>query len=301
MTVKELEISIRELTSTIAALVSKVSGLEVKIEAQNAIISRLTKVNSGQSQHVNSPTTSQDTPQAPAALQRPASLARPAANKKFSAAAKQIAVPASRESISRATATITPDVSKSCKLPLTSAAATKRASAPSAPLTSQPVAPTSRQDKSQDEAIKTVSSTEIAEEPVKTSLDNQAWTVVARRSAKKRRPHRPVITGTGNENAGLQAVERLKYVQVWTLKPSTTEESLLAHLNSISKCDKFTVERRLLKSSDHASFIIGLPECMLDLVKTPTSWPPRVKLADWFPARPRRQRGEQHSSRNDSE
>ncbi|KOB76660.1 Uncharacterized protein OBRU01_05442 [Operophtera brumata] len=104
-----------------------------------------------------------------------------------------------------------------------------------------------------------------------------------RRSTKPRK----ILTGSGKADDTLQTVEEMKFVQVWSLKPDTTEENIRTYLGKIRACDRYVVKKRVIKTDSHAAFEIGLPQSLYDVVSSPDSWPPGVKISDWFRWNPR--------------
>lgn len=133
---------------------------------------------------------------------------------------------------------------------------------------------------------------DIEASPSQTEKDE--WTKVIKRSHK-----RQIITGLGSDDNELQTVERMKYIQVWSLRPETTVQNVLNYVNKIDKCDEYVVEKRQIKTDRHAAFVIGCPERLYEQLSSPTSWPQRVKLSDWnmrFPREPRAARGSETGS-----
>lgn len=99
---------------------------------------------------------------------------------------------------------------------------------------------------------------------------------------------RKILTGSGKTDDTLQTVEEMKFIQVWSLKPDTTEENIKNYLEKIRTCDRYIVKKRVIKTDTHAAFEIGLPQSLYDVVSSPESWPPGVKISDWFRWSPRR-------------
>lgn len=125
--------------------------------------------------------------------------------------------------------------------------------------------------------------------------DNDSWKTV---SHKKRRPKARITVGTGTPDNEIQTVEQLKYIQAWAFKPETTEANIHTFLNKVAKSNDYFVEKRVIKSTRHASFIIGFPEGLYETFSDASVWPPRVRFVDWFLHRPRvDQRGEQLTER----
>lgn len=111
----------------------------------------------------------------------------------------------------------------------------------------------------------------------------------------KRRPPKPrrILTGSGACNNELQIAERLKFIQAWSFRPETTVENVKNYINKIATSDKYIVEKREIRTDQHAAFVIGFPETMQDKLCAPESWPQGVKVCDWFRYSPRAERGTQ--------
>ncbi|KAG7299882.1 hypothetical protein JYU34_016902 [Plutella xylostella] len=125
--------------------------------------------------------------------------------------------------------------------------------------------------------------------------DGGSWVVV--NNTKRKKKPQTIIVGSGCEDNELQTVETIKYLQAWSFRPETTEDNVRHFLNKVAKSDDYFIEKRVLKTDRHASFVIGIPESLYTNFKSPTVWPPRVKLTDWFQRRPR---GSQERQRGDS-
>lgn len=280
---KSLESVVRELVTTVTTLSSKVGALEAKIEAQNSLIIKLTsdapvmnKAPLPTARNSLTPVVSSlaTPPTAAAAMHRPARAARSNAvfkiNGGYSGAAKNTTKK-----------TVSAKITTETAIPLTPAVAATE------PVIDAQVPPPA---KLLAEIITPTTTDDLTDQ---TQLNNDGnWTkVVSRRPINKRRNNR-VTTGTGCEDSELQTVDRLKFIQTWELRPETTEDGLRKFLNKIVASEKYSVEKRILKTDTQAAFVVGIPESIFERVTSPTAWPPRVKFASWFPVRPRRQRGE---------
>lgn len=291
MAQKALENSIRELTKVISGLSDKIDVMDSKLNQQSAeiikqseVIEHLRKELEGTKQLLKKGTSSPATtsaPDQPALQQRPMRQARlkalaangtAAAKGEYAAAAKRSSAVGSCASTAN-----TPEVSRS--LPMRSAVAVKEGKL---------VPP------------KTIVGPEQCVTMYSATINDQSrnnggeWKEIRKRN--KTRSPRAVLIGTGDGSNGLQAAERTKHLNVWSFRPQTTEHDVLNHINHIVKCDKYKVEKRRIVSEEHASFIISFPESLHESLSSPSSWPPRVKICDWFLARPRRERGEGHNT-----
>ncbi|KAJ2937681.1 hypothetical protein O0L34_g17492 [Tuta absoluta] len=127
--------------------------------------------------------------------------------------------------------------------------------------------------------------------------NSHEWkTVVSKYQRKKQQ--KTILVGESVQDDTLKAVDRLKYLQAWSFKPSTTVEEITRYMNNISVSPDFYVEKRKINTKLHASFILGIPESMFDQFYSPTVWPQGVRLAIWFLRRPRGERGAEQVERS---
>ncbi|KAG7308889.1 hypothetical protein JYU34_006151 [Plutella xylostella] len=238
------------MQKSINVLTNKVSALEMKIDEQNALISNQSlsiKVLTGESTHIT------DTPKTAANLAAAATTQRP-------------------EDIAITTPKVTED-----NRAATNSAPTIDPSARATPTTSAPKVGatklTSAIPPNENDKLKKT-----------TAEEDGDWQKVL---SKRRKNRRSVTVGTGNADSELKTVEQIKYIQAWSFLPETTTENVMKFLNRIKSSKDYYVEKRNIKTTRHASFVIGIPECLFECFNSPTVWPPRVRFSDWFPARPR--------------
>lgn len=276
MAAKAVENAVRELTTTISALVIKVSALETKIEAQNSLITKLTSPQSSTAAITTTPKGAQQAA-AQTALQRPVRQVRLkaaiTASGKLNAAKLTGAKPTARASLYNASAT-TPPTPEPSQPPPAEDVATKISTTNDQPMTQiQPLASTN------------TPTDQYSSDTFTNSTEDQWETVKSKRA--RRRSQRAVTVGTGKEDDLLQTVESLKYIQAWSFTPQTTTDNVTKFLNKIRSSEDFYVEKREIMSKRHASFIIGIPESLYPAFSSPAVWPPRVRFSDWMRFRPR--------------
>ncbi|KAG7297631.1 hypothetical protein JYU34_018343 [Plutella xylostella] len=290
---KTVESVIRELQKTLESLVIKVSALELKIGEQSAIIasqssliSRIGPPSPAVATPTRETTTPKVTPQpaparnAQAALQRPVRQARLAATAAISGGK------------SAATTVGVKQVQPRASLGERSAAATAAA-----------VAEVRTSNGRTSSAVATKGESVPLSKIENTHGDSKEseWTIVGKsKRPRNARSHNTVIEGVGKQNYGIKTVKKLKYIQAWMFAPTTTTDLIIDFLKkvipSLTTHEEFHVEKRVINTDRHSSFIIGIREDKFDELKTPTLWPPGVKYSDWFLARPRHQRGHRESS-----
>lgn len=106
------------------------------------------------------------------------------------------------------------------------------------------------------------------------------WTKVRRR----RKVDHPINRGGNTEIKALKVVERKKYLHVWRLEKSTSEESLKEHVKGVLGVDaEISVEKVKQKTErDYASFRVGVNEGSFDKICNPDMWPLNVEYSEWI-------------------
>ncbi|KOB51909.1 Conserved oligomeric Golgi complex component 6, partial [Operophtera brumata] len=274
MTLKDVEVALRELHKLISDLADKVGSLERKVCEQSVIIInqteviKLLKTQVEGKQPPSTKTSSAASAPAQPALQRPIRQARIKASSNITAGSSGVAArkPATKkdkegQSIMGATTPKCDGVRQD------------------APISTPTVAATGSQSRV---------TTLLMDTPDETrTIDQTAWQEVSRK--RRTMKQRPILTGSGkSENDGLQSAERLKFIQAWSFKPETSTEDVRNHIRKIEMCEKYVVEKRVIKTDQHAAFVIGFPETLYDRLCTPNAWPPGIKISDWFRLAPRR-------------
>lgn len=259
-----IESIVRELLKVVTTLNTKVSTLEHKIDDQNALLvqqAQAIKLLTGSSTlDPVSKTPALDQ----AAAQRPLRAAREKATTALSAAS------------------------------LTRIAKTKKIDdGTKSPLSYSNVSAKVPELDNATKTVATKSAIMSAERKTNTILadnnEDENWTKVRR---NRRQRTNKITVGEGTEDAELQAVENMKFIQAWSFTPNTTSEMIRKFLNKIQLCEHYYVEKRILKTDRHASFIIGIPENIFNMFNSPTVWPQRVRFSNWFLRQPRAERGD---------
>lgn len=108
---------------------------------------------------------------------------------------------------------------------------------------------------------------------------NDKWIEV-----KNRNRNNPVKKGGNTSVTLLKAVERKKYLHVWRLDKSTTEDSIKEYIKDILGNNlEFTVEMIKTKTErNYSSFKIGLPENSFEKLCNPDVWPLNVEFSEWI-------------------
>lgn len=281
MAQKATETAIRELQKLIQVLTDKVTSLVSTVNDQNAVILKQSeainqlRVQVEGKQTLEASTSLHDgaaSAQAQPATQRLVRQARLTAaaklmTKSAAAAAKNLTGGKNRQSIGDNNTKR--DEVREC-LPT------------SIPATAAATGPVCRVTKIAPDTVRINQVTDNTDE------DDSIWQKVGR---KRQTKPRRVLTGSGKTDDVLQTVEQIKYIQVWSFKPETTEDNVKNHLIKLAKCDNYLVEKRVIKTDKHAAFVIGFPQSLYDVLSSPQSWPQGVKLSDWFRWTPRRAEG----------
>lgn len=94
----------------------------------------------------------------------------------------------------------------------------------------------------------------------------------------------PVKKGGNTSVALLKAVERKKFLHVWRLDKSTTEETLRGYIENVlgSDCDIIIQKLRPKTERDYASFKIGTTEGNFNKLCNPDIWPVHVEFSEWI-------------------
>lgn len=272
MSMKSIESVVRELQQTVVTLVNKVGSLECKITEQSAIIIKLSGSSTRNSYAANAPSQTPSTAATTADATRPVRTARVHA----AAAIAKLSSAATKRRNGRADTAVTPKsdiatINIPDKLKLTCG---EENTLPK--LTTADVIHS-------DVITATVEVTKRDDDKTESQ-----WQVVNNR--RRRKQQAPVIVGTAVSNDEIQVAEQVRHIQAWCFKPDTTTATVLSFLKKIIDSD-FTVVKREIKSERHASFLIGMPGRVFDIVTSPTAWPAGVRFTEWFLYRPRVQRG----------
>ncbi|KOB67510.1 Iron-regulated protein frpC [Operophtera brumata] len=99
---------------------------------------------------------------------------------------------------------------------------------------------------------------------------------------------RKPATNKDKEGQSIMGATTPKCDGAWSFKPETSTEDVRNHIRKIEVCEKYVVEKRVIKTDQHAAFVIGFPETLYDRLCTPNAWPPGIKISDWFRLAPRR-------------
>ncbi|KAJ8718246.1 hypothetical protein PYW08_002483 [Mythimna loreyi] len=290
MAQKALETCVRDMQKMLSILAEKVTALECKIDDQSAIIVKQTGlinelISASEGKPPNCASTSA---QAHQAVQRPLRQARlnkisNTATRPSKAAGQGTAVlkssSASKAKLSNEDTPKSPEPNRVDVDILTNHGS---------PIDDLPslVINGGEAMKPKVTAITAAGSNQVFDKRSGNTENEDQWKIVNRR-----RKSRKVVTGTGKTDDELLTVERTRYIQAWSFRPETTEQSVLNYLNKIQQCEEYYVEKRDIKSDKHAVFVIGFPESLYERFSSPTAWHPRVKVSDWFRVRPRGERG----------
>lgn len=119
------------------------------------------------------------------------------------------------------------------------------------------------------------------------------WNLVTRKNRKS--TFTEVRKGGNNSNEQLvKGMERRKYLHVWRLLKSTTENDLLLLVKKICG-DSVEIKIHKIKPKterDYSSFVITVPESSYDELNRPEVWPINVEFSDWIWFRPGRKNKE---------
>lgn len=100
---------------------------------------------------------------------------------------------------------------------------------------------------------------------------------------KHKTKSQPVRKGENSTILSLKAIERKKYLHVWRLDKTTTEENLLEYSKNILGVDSDIIIEKIKPKSerDYASFKIGVVESNFKKLCDPEVWPLNVEFCEW--------------------
>lgn len=93
-----------------------------------------------------------------------------------------------------------------------------------------------------------------------------------------------VLKGENSKIGSLQAIEKKKYLHVWSLHLDTSNEGILSHVKEIcGDGDNISVEKIAPKTKrDYSSFKIGVPESQYEKIARADVWPLNTRFSDWI-------------------
>lgn len=110
---------------------------------------------------------------------------------------------------------------------------------------------------------------------VRTEAQNGNWIEVKHNK-------NPVKRGENCSVTTLKAVERKKYLHLWRLDKSTTEESLTQYIKGvIGICELFVYKLKPREERNYASFKVGVPEHFFEKLCNPEIWPLNIEFSEW--------------------
>lgn len=94
----------------------------------------------------------------------------------------------------------------------------------------------------------------------------------------------PIKRGGNKSTLLLKAVERKKFLHVWRLDKSTTEDSLNEYIRNVLGNDIDLKIHKIIPriEKDYASFKIGLSEENYEKLSHPDIWPVNVEFSEWI-------------------
>lgn len=114
-------------------------------------------------------------------------------------------------------------------------------------------------------------------------VDNKWIEVINNKNKRK-----PVKIGGNISIATLKAVERKRFLHVWRLEKSTTEDQLKEHIKQILGDDNDVLVEKLKPKTDrdYASFKVGATVSNFEKLCDPEVWPVNVEFSEWVWFRP---------------
>lgn len=79
--------------------------------------------------------------------------------------------------------------------------------------------------------------------------------------------------GENMQISSIQAVQKKKFLHVWSLHPDTSEEAIIEHVKSICGTNDIKVDKIIPKTKrDYSSFMVGVPESLFDKINKADSY-----------------------------
>lgn len=105
---------------------------------------------------------------------------------------------------------------------------------------------------------------------------------------KNNRRSNAIRKGGNNSISSLKAVERRKFLHVWRLNKSTSEDDLKEHIKqTLGRDSEVVIEKLKPKTErDYASFRIGVTLSHFEKLCDPEIWPVNVEYSEWIWFRP---------------
>lgn len=115
------------------------------------------------------------------------------------------------------------------------------------------------------------------------NIDLVDWKVVSnRKKTKKIQPSNTIQRGGNLQISAFQAIEKKKFLHVWSLHPVTSEETITEHVIKICNSKDVKVEKIIPKSKrDYSSFLIGVPESKFEIINSVENWPLNTQFNEW--------------------
>lgn len=116
----------------------------------------------------------------------------------------------------------------------------------------------------------------------KGTVASEEWTVVGGQKKSRKSLLKPVHTGGNVQIDSFQAIQKKKFLHVWSLHPDTTENSIAGHVKKICGSEDIKIEKVIPKTKrDYSSFMIGVPESMFEKLNSADSWPVNTRFNEW--------------------
>lgn len=115
------------------------------------------------------------------------------------------------------------------------------------------------------------------------NIEAEEWKIVGVSKKKKSDSNLNTIQKGGNSQIStLQAIEKKKFLHVWSLHPDTTEEAIFEHVTKICESKDVKVEKIIPKTlRDYSTFMIGVPESHFEKINKENSWPLNTQFNEW--------------------
>lgn len=114
------------------------------------------------------------------------------------------------------------------------------------------------------------------------SNEEEEWKEVTSKK-KKSKAYPKVISKGGNmQISSIQAIEKKKFLHVWSLHIDTSEDTIIEHVTKVCDSKDVKVEKIIPKTKrDYSSFMVGVPESKFELINNSENWPLNTRFNEW--------------------
>ncbi|KPJ05485.1 hypothetical protein RR46_00145 [Papilio xuthus] len=108
------------------------------------------------------------------------------------------------------------------------------------------------------------------------------WQTVSKKTSSNNLQTKIVQRGGNSVMSSILAVEKKKFLHIWSLHPDTTSEAITEHVETVCGSKDIKVEKIIPRTKrDYASFKVGVPESLYGKINCCDCWPVNAKFNEW--------------------